>query len=238
MAGADGGGGHPDRRVVAVTEEPPWPAPRLDWARLLDDLRAASRQAGIRSDDPLWPVIETLGRTAHHLAERSAEIEATSERVLAGLDGLLERGRAVSFAEVERIRAELARTQTVMVAEVAGAIGDAANRTLVRRVMIHDLRLAAWSVVVFVTVLLGVSAGSYALGAVHVRERYVSADASVRSILAAGGVAAAERWRDLMGWNDIVEAEAICVRIGNTAQINGRAACAIPLWTEPPPAAR
>lgn len=121
---------------------------------------------------------------------------------------------------------------------LAGAIGAAANRTLVRRVMIHDLRLAAWSVAVFVTVLLGASAGSYALGAAHVRERYVSADASVRSILAAGGVAAAERWRDLMGWNNIVEVEAICVQIGNTAQINGRAACAIPLWTEPPRAAK
>ena len=214
------------------------PAPRPDWTRLVDSLRVASQRAGIRADDPLWPIIETLGRTAHHLAVRSAEIEATSERVLSGLDGLLERGRAVSSAEVERIRAELARTQAVMVAEVAEEIGKAANRTLVRRVVIHDLRLAAWSATLFVIVLLSVSAGSYALGAAHAVDRYLSADASVRSILATGGAAAAERWRDLIGWNNIVEAEAICVRIGNTARINGRTVCAIPLWTEAPQAAQ
>nr|AGO88385.1 protein of unassigned function [Methylobacterium oryzae CBMB20] len=124
------------------------------------------------------------------------------------------------------------------VAEVAGAIGDAANRTLVRRVVIHDLRMAAWAAAALVIILLGVSAGSYTLGATQAGERYLSADAAVQSALTSGGPATAKRWRDLMAWNDLVQAEAICVRVGNTAKIDGRAACAIPLWTEPPQAAR
>lgn len=214
------------------------PAPHPDWSRLIDDLWVAAQRAGIRTDDPLWPLIETLGRTAHHLAVRSAEVEATSAQVLAGLEELLERGHAVSSTEVERIQAELARMQAMTVAEVAGAIGEAANRTLVCRAVIHDLRLAALSAALLVLVLLGVAAGSYEVGATHARERYLSADAGVQSALAAGGIATAKRWRDIVMWNDIVTAEAICVRIGNTAQINGRAACAIPLWTEPPRAAQ
>ncbi|SDA34247.1 hypothetical protein SAMN02799622_05741 [Methylobacterium sp. UNC378MF] len=52
------------------------------------------------------------------------------------------------------------------------------------------------------------------------------------------GPETAQAWRDLMAWNDLKAALAICAVPGEVLMQGGRRACRVPLWVARPPTAQ
>lgn len=119
-----------------------------------------------------------------------------------------------SDADVQRLAQQLAQRATLEV------------RHLSRRVVARNIALAAGALVV--ALVVGAS-GGYWFGSNYELSRLLEVQAAFPVALTGQG---AMQWLDLMRLNDITRSSRTC------APQNGREACSIVLWTQPPAAAR
>lgn len=200
--------------------------------RLLRALVRAARRSGIGPEDPLWPVLVALGQVVRHVSFRSREIESSLAQSLDKVGTLLTSSQRTADAEVERIRMQIAETETLTVARVAEAVGIAAERTLRRQGVVRDFRLAIAAFAILVLLLVGLCGGAFWLGQRRAEEAYRATEAHMQVPLKAAGAAAAKEWLRLMQWNDVAWSLSRCT--GHTRRIGMREACDVPLWIGPP----
>jgi hypothetical protein len=203
-----------------------------DVEALIAELREAARHAGIQRDDPMMPLLTTLAHQIRFLANRTAK----SDRVVADMSeriiDALQQSRHAADTEIARFQAGIAQTEAVTIQRIADNIARAADRALTRRVTILQWNRVAWAAAILVCLTMGSLAGGYwwgrdtALSSIHETEAGLQ-------VAFENGADAAQKWLDVMQWNDIADALAQCTEETVSIQ-GGRKACNVPLWIEPP----
>ena len=142
------------------------------------------------------------------------------------LDGALDHARQpVDLAVVER-----SMTQAIDRLEKASARG--VNRHALELVRAHNLRTLLIYGGAFVGAVLAAVGGGFVWGqasansAVHETEQQLA-------LAFRDGPSAAATWAKLMTWNDVTSSMATCTS-NSVKPIDGRRACALPVWIEAP----
>jgi hypothetical protein len=195
--------------------------------RLISQLHEAARQAGIRHDDPMAPLIDGLAQTINYLNERSAWSErvvtVASRRILQALV----QSRETADAEAQRFRTELALAEAETVRHVADSIVQTTDAAWSKRIRSLDR-----NAIVIVGFLMVAVAGTSALigdwwGRSRTHNTFSQNDPLLQRALVPDA-----NWNELMSWNDLRKALAVCNSEGVRVQ-DGRRWCRVGLWIEP-----
>ncbi len=185
------------------------------------ELERAVREGGLSKDPmrlPLGALAVTLGAQHQlHLAN-VRQLRAVASDIEQQLSTALETARQPADpAAVDRLEKAAARGADRRSAELARA---------------HNLRTLLTYGGAFVAAVVAAAIG----GAVWDHSNQVATVRSTEAGVSAAfrdGPAAAASWLNLMNWNDPVEALTACKGI-NLKVIEGRRACGLPLWLDPP----
>lgn len=225
------------------------------FADLLRRLEADARRDGMYNDGPMTRVMELLQLCMGILCQVTDQNIRTTERHAGQVVGAIESAKRGSEAAVEWARLDLARQmageQDRFADRIAERVVDKADRAIGRRARQFPLKAALWLVVALVG--SNVATGLYMWGQTGKEVRAAQAtarDATVAGMMAvyreareglyqafhAEGAAGGLRWMQLMQWNTILTALDQCTSNNSLTftGANGRLACRVPLWIEPP----
>lgn len=205
-------------------------APRGD-----DPLEASIRQAQAAlanaiakahlSGDPMGVALEAMSAT---LGSQLA-LHQASTRHLRDVGERLDRQVAESLTRVE---SEIAINEARVVADLAPRLAAGVNRSLAAGVRMAQIRLIAARVAGGVALAVaGITAG-YWMGKTAGEAEMASVRSAIDLALTRDGPAGADIWRRLIAYNDPVAAIAKCRQAMATQ--DGRGACLMPVWTDPP----
>jgi len=214
-------------------------AASLDGAteKLLDELRSAVKAAGVEPDDPMMPLVTAFARSIRFMAERGN----TSDRVVASaaerINAALVEARRTADAEAERFSASILATETNIIQRIAGSIAASADKALTRRVKVFDRNTALWAAAALFGTAIACGVGGYFWGGNVARAAIYETEEGLRAAFS-HSYADANNWMLLMDWNDLSQALKSCGNANQAIIDHGRHACAVPLWTERPQAAK
>ena len=110
--------------------------------RLVAALREAARQAGLRRDDPMAPLVLAFIETIKFLSERTALSDRIASDASRRIAKTVSQSRQAADAETKRFRAALAKTEADTVQRIATAIVETADAAWTRRVRVFDRNTA------------------------------------------------------------------------------------------------
>jgi hypothetical protein len=203
-----------------------------DVEALIAELREAARHAGVQRDDPMMPLLTTLAHQIRFLANRTATSDQVAKETSAKIIEALQQSRQVADTEIARFQAGIAATETVTIQRIADNIAKAADRALTRRVAVLQWSRIAAAAFILVVLTVGCLGGGYwwgrdtAIASIHETETGLQ-------VAFEAGAGAAQKWLDLMQWNNITDALSQCTGGAVSVQL-GRKACTVPLWIGPP----
>lgn len=191
--------------------------------RLARDIIAAGTRSGIRSDDPLAPLLVAIARLAHFGTKRLGQTDDLLSSTSQGIIDALLRHRLDAQVDHDRLfdRIERRLAQVHVLKPSIASIGTPASRTgcYWRRVR--------YTVCVISVFTFGAAVGllvePYAPFRIGKAADLRSQPASVES----------EQWRMLRVANDIGKALRRCEE-QLIHQQDGRRWCSVPLWLDPP----
>jgi hypothetical protein len=197
--------------------------------RFIAQLHESARQAGVRHDDPMAPLIDGLAQTIRYLNERSAWNErivtVASRRILQALV----QSRETADAEAQRFRIELAISEADTVRHVADSIVKTTDAAWSKRIRSIDRN----SIAIVGFLMVAVAATSALVGDWWGRSRSHNTFGQNDS-LSQGALGPGANWTldQLSSWNDLSKALAVCKSDELRIQ-NGRHWCSVSLWIEP-----
>ena len=201
--------------------------------RLVDEIREAARKSGMRSDDPLMPLLTAYVKAIRLMAERTARSDQVAEQASRRIIEAIQQAHRAADAETERFKASLSVSESETIRRVADAIAVSAEKALTRRVRVFDRNTAYAAAGVLFAVAASCFGGGYWWGhhaaTTSIHETEVGLQAAF-----ADGPDVAQKWLDLMTWNSLPGALAQCTGTSTTIE-HGRRECDVPLWTEPRP---
>jgi hypothetical protein len=203
--------------------------------RLVAKLRDAARQAGLRRDDPMAPLVVGLIHTIRHLGERTARSDRITTIASRRIADVIGESRRAADAEAARFRLELSRVEADTVQRIAAAIVDTANVALTRRVRTLDRNSAYLAALALFAVAAVCLAGGERWGHSRAAASVYEAETALQSALL-DGPDTARLWTQLMAWNDLRGSLTACnaAPARNHVQ-DGRRFCDVPLWIEKRP---
>ena len=222
----------PARDHVAASVVPAAPDPAVDVEALIAELREAARHAGIQRDDPMMPLLTTLAHQIRFLANRTATSDRVARETSAKIIDALQQSRQTADTEIARFQAGIAQTETATIQRIADNIAKAADLALTRRVAVLQWQLVLGAAGILFFVAASCLGGGYwwgrdtALAGIHETEAGLQ-------VAFEAGAGAAQKWLDLMQWNNITDALSQCTGSALSVQL-GRKACTVPLWIGPP----
>jgi hypothetical protein len=202
-------------------------APVNDTYRAIEHLKEAARQAGVRRDDPLAPLVITFIRTIKALAEQASRFErATTEASQQISDSVIQCSTLV-WEEKEQLYEKVKHAEVETVGRIANDIVSATEHVWKQRAAGNNRRIK----IVSGLMLVATAAASFVEGCVWTERggrlaiyRDVQAEPSTP--------ADAYLWRQLMEWNDISKAISACRSHEPEKTQDGRRWCNLPVWLE------
>lgn len=217
-----------------MPQTPPAPDPQgQETERALEELRKAARAAGIGRDSPMMPLLSAFANAIRlvgsHTAAASRSMAAASQHVT----DTLALARSTADAEHDRFQAGLDATKATIIDGIANAVARHADAALARRVRRHDYRTLALICLGLIVLAGGCFASGHYLGRSDALASVRQTEAGLRAAFTESP-ADAETWLNLMTWNSGRNGLDRCLQPGMTYLENGRKACNVPLWIEPP----
>ena len=216
-------GSHP----VSIAKEEP-----EDVEALIAALREAARQAGVQRDDPMMPLLSAFARSIRFLGTRTTKSDGIIAEMSERMINALQLSRQSADSEIARFQAGIALTETVTIQRIADNIARAADRALTRRVTVLQWSRVAWAAAILVSLTVGSLVGGYWWGHETTLGSIQETDTGLQ-IAFQNGAGDARKWLDLMQWNTLSNALGQCTG-GSVSIQDGRKACNVPLWIEPP----
>jgi hypothetical protein len=204
--------------------------------RLIDDMRAAIRRAGILPDDPIMPLMTAFARAIQFMAERGSASDHVLANASERINTALVEARRTADAEAEGFSAKVLATETDIIRRIAGSIASSADEALTRRVQVFDRNTALWAAAALIWTGIACGVGGYLWGGNVARDDIHETEAGLRAAFS-NNAADAQKWMLMMDWNDLSTALSSCRNANQTVIDHGRHACFVPLWTEKPQAA-
>jgi hypothetical protein len=202
--------------------------------RLVAELHEAARQAGLRRDDPMVPLIGALGQIIRYMSTRAARSDHIAIDASRRIAQTVSQSRQVAEAETKRIRAVLAKTEAHTIERIATAIVETADAAWTRRVRVFDRNTAALAGLVLFAVAAACLAGGTWWGRSRADAAFRETEADLHEAFI-DGPDSAHAWRELMKWNDLRASLFTCdAALGRLHVQDGRKWCAQPLWIEKP----
>ena len=179
------------------------------------------------SGDPLGSALEGIAKSlgaqlALHQAG-SAHLRDVSDR--------LDLQVTESLARAEK---ELALAETSVIDKLVPHIATRVDRSIDSRIRLTRLRTLAMSAGLGALLAVAAIAGGYTVGRDTGAAEAVSATHLIEAAVARGGPAAATALTRLIANNDLAQAMAACRKA--VVAPDGRQACLMPVWLDPPPA--
>ena len=237
--GAEHGRGHLGSATLAPADGRSAPSPvpvahdaTEDVETLITELREAARHAGIQRDDPMMPLLTTLAHQIRFLANRTATSDRVATETSARIIDALQQSRQAADTEIARFQARIAETEAVTIERIADSIAKTADRALTRRVAILQWQLVLGAAVVLFFVAASCLGGGYWWGRDDTLSSVHETETGLQTAFE-DGAGAAQKWLNLMQWNNISFALGQCTGAVVSMQ-SGRKACGVPLWIEPP----
>ena len=202
--------------------------------RLVAALREAARQAGLRRDDPMAPLVLAFMQTIKFLGERSARSDHIAIDASRRIAKTVGQSRQAADAETKRFRAALAETEADTVQRIATAIVETADVAWTRRVRVFDRNTAALAGLVLFAVAAACLAGGAWWGRSSAYADFRETEAGLHDAFI-DGPDRAYAWLQLMELNDPRAALLSCDAAQGRIHIqDGRRWCLVPLWIEKP----
>jgi len=199
----------------------------------IDQLRHATRAAGVGRGDPMMPLLESLAQIIRFMGKRTADSDRTGTEASLRIVQALTLAKSTADAERKVFEAGLATAQARTISDISSAIAESAEAALTRRVRVYD-RNAVLIAVAGVFVSMGCCLwGGYAWGRSNALAGVSQTEAGLRAAFT-NSPADASNWMKLMEWNRIQPQVDQCFKPGGSVTDGGRKACFIPLWIEAP----
>lgn len=194
-------------------------------AKAVHDLERVIQVGGLKND-PLLPVIQAIyaSITAQHALHK-----AGTDHLAAVADGL-DQAVSNSLAMADQ---ELANKEAAIIGRLAPQLAAATEKSIRDRLWTIKVRAVALIAGTTAVVILGSFGAGYMTGNTS---GYTEARRNATVIGASAlrdGPAAAATWAALIDNNDVQPSLASCTK--NVFQTNGRRACLMPVWLDPPP---
>jgi len=202
-------------------------APVNDINRAIRHLKEAARQAGVRQDDPLAPLVVAFIRTIKALSEQASRSErATIEAGEQIADSILQ-CRTLIWEEKEQLYESLKQAETETVGRIAKEIVSKTEHVWKQRSARNSRRIK----IVGGLMLVATAAASFVEGCVWTESGgRLAIYRDVQAGLAPS--ADADLWHQLMEWNDISKAISACSSREPEKTQDGRRWCNLPVWLE------
>lgn len=202
--------------------------------RLVSQLHEAARQAGLRRDDPMVPLIRVLGEILRFISARTARSDRIASDASRRIARTVSQSRQAADAETKRFRAALAKTEADTVGRIATAIVETADAAWTRRVRVFDRNTAMLAGLVLFAVAAACLAGGAWWGRSSTYADFHETEADLHAAFI-DGPDRAHAWLQLMEWNDPRAALLSCDAAQGRIHIqDGRRWCLVPLWIEKP----
>jgi hypothetical protein len=200
--------------------------------RLVAALREAARQAGLRRDDPMAPLVLAFIQTIKFLSERTAQSDRLTTDASRRIAQSVRQSRQVTEAETKRFRASLAKTEADMIRRIATGIVETADAAWTRRVRVFDRNTALLAGVFLFAVASASLAGGILWGRGLAYAAFRETEVGLHEAFI-DGPDTARSWRELMEWNDLRAAILTCDATQGRIHIqDGRKWCQVPMWIE------
>ena len=201
---------------------------------LVEQLRQAMRAAGVGREDPMMPLLHSLAHFIRFIGKRTADSDRTGTETSLRIVEALTLAKSTADAERQVFEAGLATAQARTISEISSAIASSAEAALTRRVRVYD-RNTIFIVVAFVFVSMGCCSWvGYAWGRTNALAGVQQTELELRAAFTFGP-ANANLWMTLMQWNPVVQPLKECSKPDRALiGTDGRKACSVPLWIEPP----
>ena len=201
--------------------------------RLVDEIRDAARKSGMRSDDPLMPLLTAYVKAIRLMAERTARSDQVAEQASRRIIEAIQQAHRATDAETKRFKASLSVSESETIRRVADAIAVSAEKALTRRIRVFDRNTALAAAGVLFAVAASCLGGGFWWGHHAATTSIHETEAGLQAAFAQGPKAA-QKWLNLMQWNDLPYSLGLCTDAISSVQ-HRRHACNVPLWIEAPP---
>ena len=199
----------------------------------IDQLRHATRAAGVGRGDPMMPLLESLAQIIRFFGKRTADSDRTGTEASLRIVQALTLAKSTADAERRVFEASLATAQARTISDISSAIARSAEAALTRRVRVFDRNTTLIAVAVLFSMTGVCLTGGYWWGSSNALAGIHETEAGLRAAFANGPVNA-KAWADLLEWNPIRESVERCNKPGFFSTEGGRKVCSISLWIEPP----
>jgi hypothetical protein len=206
----------------------------LDTAteQLIDELREAALQAGVRADDPIVPLLRGLVRAIRHVGERTARSDRIAMEASRRIAKVMSDSRHAADAEADRFRLELTRVETDTIQRIAAAIVETTNVAWTRRVRTFDRNTACLAALTIFAVASACLAGGIWWGQSQALASFHETEIALQAAFL-DGPETARAWNQMISWNDLRGSLDACN--ASPARIHlqdARRFCDVPLWIE------
>ena len=202
--------------------------------KLLNELREATRRAGIQRDDPMMPLLTAMAHSIRFLGDRTSRSDRVSQDASQRIIDALAQGRQTADAELARFEAGLTKTEADIIQRVGTSIARSADTALTRRVKVFDRNTAMAAAGFLFAVGAACLGGGYWWGHYNASTNIQQIEQGLQSAFA-DDPATAKMWLNLMQWNDLRDALHQCSDPNYSAIEHGRRECTLPFWIEAAP---
>ena len=205
---------------------------RRATAELVEQMREAAREANVIEGEPIAPLLDALQRALAWMGELSARnAQATAEQA-DQIKRTVADARRVAQAEIDRERAALSADRAGIIRELSDAIAASTRETQQHTARTYSRNSWIASVAGVVAVLGTLGSASYLFGRQQGAAAAYTTDENLRTVLRVNPTKA-PTWLNLMNSNDPDQTFAACH--GAAVHVyNGRRACEVPVWLDPP----
>jgi hypothetical protein len=199
-----------------------------DIRHRVDRVVTAARNAGLRADDPMRPVIVALVDMVVLCCDCAKRVDSASARASERITEATRDASQAIDGKTRRLRQDVQKAEREAAGRITRLVLASAGRLWARRQFWPDLASALVGALLLLTVAM------VALGAGFAWGQHRAIDGQGRAgPVRIDGVGDALGWRELSAWNDSQSALRACLQ-SQHEDSSGRRWCDIRLWIEAP----